>query len=40
MSMEQHVALVNIKAIMEVILEPDLLFSIGFRVSDSLIALT
>jgi len=40
MSMEQHVALVHIKAMMEVILEPDLSFSIGFRVSGFLIALT
>lgn len=40
MSMEQHVALVHIKSIMEVILQPDLPFSVGFGVSGSLIALT
>lgn len=40
MSVEQHVASVHTKAIMEVILESDLPFSVGFGISSSLIALT
>lgn len=36
MSMEQHVALVHIKAIMEVILQAGSPFSFGFRALDSL----